>query len=91
MKERRFELLLAMMRLLRHDDQSGLSLEASIMSIMDSFGKHFDDEQRQIMARVFLRYTEKLQKIKQEDSAIKAMESEAYKRTVGEFFIEESW
>lgn len=89
MDQKHFELLLAMMRLLKREDQLGSSLEAAIVNILDSFETYFDALQKQSVSKEFIRYQSQVQKRKTEDETVRRIEVEEYKAIVSSFFKQE--
>ena len=91
MDEKYFELLLAMMRLLKEQDAAGASVESAIAGIIDSFEPYLDETEKHAMAKEFVRYERLLQKRKAEEETLRRLESEEYKRIVGAFSQEDAW
>ena len=86
-----FELLLAMMRLLKRNDRSGNSVGAAIAEIIDSLGYMFTPQQKQAVSKEFSRYEMLLQERKRRKDVERKMEEEAYERALSGFFFEEAF
>lgn len=84
-EEPQFELLLAMMRLLKNQGQLGLSLEAGIINIFDNFSSSFNEVQRGAVSKEFVRYESLLAKKKEEEKTMEKIESEEYKKLVSDY------
>ncbi|MBI4170454.1 MAG: hypothetical protein HY514_02080 [Candidatus Aenigmarchaeota archaeon] len=85
MEEPQFELLLAMMRLLKREDQLGLLLETGIINIIDNFSPSFGELQRAALSKEFVRYESLLAKKKEEEKTMEKIESEEYKKVVSDY------
>ena len=60
MKNENFELLLAMMRLLKSEDAKSASIEDSIISIINNFRTYLDEKQKKQIDEEFKKYVAKV-------------------------------
>jgi len=90
MEDEHYELLLAMMRHLKHEDLSGSTLEKSIVSLIDYFEGSFDEMQRAAMSKKFVRYERLLQKRKREEAGARRVKEEEYRSLLANFVFEEA-
>lgn len=86
MKDHEFELLLAMMRILKMEDGKSASLETAISNIIDSFEPHLTDIQKNALMKDFVRYAEKLQKKKDAKETEKRLSKEKYREILADYF-----
>lgn len=86
-----FELLLAMMRLIRLNDSNEPSIGAAASKILRDFGHLLTDDQKAYISGEF-RISESKQLDKKKKQEIdKEIETESYNRLVSEFFAEEAF
>lgn len=86
MNDSEFELLLAMLRLLKLEDRNSSTVESAVVNILDAFEPHFAEHEKKILLKEFVRYESALQKNKSHAVTRQRIDEEERRRIVSDYF-----